>query len=427
MLRVGASPAKAEPRACLERSEGVSPTFSHLRMQLTLNPGDMKSTTSLASCSEYSASTNASDHDRHRIRSLPVLVLFPHNRCNCRCVMCDIWRLRQVREITASDLEQYREEFRALGVCWIVLSGGEPLMHSDLAGLCRVLRRDGVRITILSTGILLKARVRLVADSIDDVIVSLDGPPEIHDRIRSLPHAFSRLADGVKALRELRPEIPISARCTVQKLNRSSLRATVTAARALNLNTLSFLAADLDSSAFNRSEPWPPDRQQEVMLDANEVDELNAEIEALIRESAADIASGFVVESAPKLRRITIHFRAHLGQVPFMAPKCNAPWVSAVIESDGAVRPCFFHPPLGHLAGHTLQNVLNSDHAIRFRRQLEISTDSICRRCVCSLYLPNAESAKQWQRPLRNGESGLGNARLPVADSLLPTEKETEP
>src|SRR5579863_1921904 len=102
-------------------------------------------------------SVSASQRE-HRIRSLPVLVLFPHNRCNCRCVMCDIWKLRQVRELTASDLERHRDSLQALGVRWIVLSGGEPLMHSDLSTLCALLRRDGVRITILSTGILLKAR-----------------------------------------------------------------------------------------------------------------------------------------------------------------------------------------------------------------------------------------------------------------------------
>ena len=28
----------------------------------------------------------------HRIHTLPVVALMPHSRCNCRCVMCDIWK-----------------------------------------------------------------------------------------------------------------------------------------------------------------------------------------------------------------------------------------------------------------------------------------------------------------------------------------------
>ena len=346
------------------------------------------------------------DHD-HRIRSLPILVLFPHNRCNCRCVMCDIWRMREVREITAADLERHRDDMRGLGVRWIVLSGGEPLMHSDLAALCRVLRRDGVRITILSTGILLKPRAQLVADSVDDVIVSLDGPPAIHDRIRNLPNAFSRLAAGIEALRELRPSMPVSARCTVQKMNRAALRETVDTCRDLSLNSISFLAADVTSSAFNRPEPWSLEKTQEVALDGHEVEELEAEVEALIRDYAGEIASHFIAESARKLRRITDHFRAHLGQVPLLAPRCNAPWVSAVIEADGTVRPCFFQRPLGQISGKTLQSVLNSEEAIRFRRQLDVASDTICRRCVCSLHLTED---KIGAFPSERASAGLSSA-----------------
>jgi MoaA/NifB/PqqE/SkfB family radical SAM enzyme len=338
------------------------------------------------------SSVRPEDRD-YRIHSLPILVLFPHNRCNCRCVMCDIWRLRQVREITACDLEPHRESLRALGVRWIVLSGGEPLMHSDLASLCRLLRQDGVRITLLSTGILLKARAALVAESIDDVIVSLDGPAAIHDHIRNLPHAFERLGEGIKAVRGLRPAMPVSARCTVQKLNRAALRETVAAAQALGVDSISFLAADVASSAFNRPEPWSADRQREVGLSAAEAEELDAAIEALIRERATDIARGFIVESPAKLRRIGAHFHAHLGQIPFVVPRCNAPWVSTVIEADGTVRPCFFHPPLGTLLGNSLKSVLNSDQAIRFRRQLNVVTDPVCRKCVCSLYLSDDKIA----------------------------------
>src|SRR6186713_303829 len=70
----------------------------------------------------------------HRIKELPILILLPHNRCNCRCLMCDIWKIRQVREIRKEDLDPHLAGLRALKVKWVVFSGGEPLMHSDLSG-----------------------------------------------------------------------------------------------------------------------------------------------------------------------------------------------------------------------------------------------------------------------------------------------------
>lgn len=323
----------------------------------------------------------------HYVRELPILVIFPHSRCNCRCVMCDIWRIRQIREITRADLEPHLASLRQLKVRWVVFSGGEPLMHSDLSALARMLRSEGIRTTLLTAGLILERHAARVAEDMDDVIVSIDGPAEIHDRIRGLPGAYRRLERGIHASRERRAGMPIHGRCTVQKHNFRYLSATVQAAREMKLDSLSFLAADVTSEVFNRPVPWPEEHMASVALDAVEVDELEREIDTLVCEYQEEIRSGFIRENPDKLRRIVLHFRAHLGQVAPVAPRCNAPWVSAVIESDGAVRPCFFHRPFGSIQGGTLIDVLNSDAAVQFRSQLDISKNATCQRCVCSLFL----------------------------------------
>jgi len=324
----------------------------------------------------------------HRIRALPILILLPHNRCNCRCLMCDIWRMRQAKEITAADLAPHLDSLRALQVRWVVFSGGEPQLNRDLASLANLLRAEGVRLTLLTAGLLLEPQAGLVATLMDDVIVSLDGPPEVHDRIRNVPRAFERMRRGVEALRKLRPTMRITARSTVQKANHDALRRTVAAAREIDLDQVSFLAVDLTSEAFNRPQGWTPERQSSVALTLEEVERLSEEIEALIREHLQDVGAGFIAEGPAKLRRIVRHFRAHLGQVEPEAPRCNAPWVSTVIEADGTVRPCFFHRPIGNIHDGTLLSILNSKEALQFRRNLDIASDPVCSRCVCSLHLP---------------------------------------
>ena len=42
------------------------------------------------------------------LERLPILVLQPHTRCNCRCVMCDIWKVSEAREISLEDLQRHR-------------------------------------------------------------------------------------------------------------------------------------------------------------------------------------------------------------------------------------------------------------------------------------------------------------------------------
>ncbi len=323
----------------------------------------------------------------HVIRELPVLVILPHSRCNCRCVMCDIWRIRQVREITAADLAPHMASLRELKVRWVVFSGGEPLMHSDLSALARMLRQEGIHTTLLTAGLTLERHAAQIAEGMDDVIVSLDGPREIHDRIRGVPDAFGRLERGIRALRVHRPGMPIHGRCTVQKMNSRHLRAAVGTALELKLNSISFLAADISSNAFNHSVPMPEDAAANVALNTDELRVLLGDLELLLVDYPQLINSNFIRESPEKLRRIGLHFRAHLGQIPPEAPRCNAPWVSSVIESDGAVRPCFFHRPIGNLRDGTLVDILNGDAALQFRSQLDISKDAICQGCVCSLFL----------------------------------------
>src|SRR5262245_9641552 len=300
--------------------------------------------------------------------------------------MCDIWTKTDTQEITIADLERHAGDIASLGVESVVFSGGEPLMHSDLFRLCARLRSLEIRLTILTTGLLLEKYARSIVEHVDEVIVSLDGPPDIHDRIRRIPDAFERMRCGVRALHRIRPDFPVGARCTVQKQNHATLLATVEAAREMGLCSISFLAADLTSSAFNRPGGWPPDRQAGIGLNADEIAVLDRELEALP-------ADGFVRESPEKLRRIAHHFRAHLGIAAPVAPRCNAPWVSAVIEADGTVRPCFFHPPIGSVANDSLIGVLNGARAVEFRNSLNVAQNPTCQRCVCSLHLKeNCES-----------------------------------
>jgi radical SAM protein with 4Fe4S-binding SPASM domain len=260
---------------------------------------------------------------------------------------------------------------------------------------------------------------------VDDVVTSLDGPPDVHDRIRRIPGAYLKLANGVRAVREAEaramreaearavreaeawgrgadtggrgpdtsaigaPTVRVTARCTVQRMNHDRLRETVAAARAAGLDGVSFLAADVSSEAFNRPGGWDADAARAVALDAAELDALEAELDLLEREHEADFESSFISESPEKLRlRIHGHFAALLGRGDFAPHACNAPWVSTVVEADGTVRPCFFHAPLGNIRETgSLGAVLNSPAARAWRRELDVQKDETCRRCVCTLTL----------------------------------------
>jgi Fe-coproporphyrin III synthase len=165
----------------------------------------------------------------------------------------------------------------------------------------------------------------------------------------------------------------------------------VQSAKDHGLNSISFLAVDAVSDAFNHHQGWTQPKTESVTLSAQQLETLEKEMEDLIREFACDVSSGFVVENPAKLRRLVQKFRVYLGREQAVAPRCNAPWVSAVISAEGDVRPCFFHPTFGNIHNQSLADIVNSPQALRFRDELDIATNPICRRCVCSLYLPKGD------------------------------------
>jgi Fe-coproporphyrin III synthase len=326
--------------------------------------------------------------------SLPIVLLHVHEHCNCRCLMCDIWKKTDGKELDLADFSRHRDSIRRLGVREVVLTGGEALLHRGFADLCAILHDCGARVTLLTTGLLLSKRSDVVAAGVDEIIVSIDGPEEVHDQVRRVKGAYQLIAHGIRDVRQRKPAMPVSARSTVQKANYHLLRQTVAGARSLAFDSISFLATDLTSQAFNRDLVWPVARQDEVALSRREVDALESEVEILIRDNAEDIRAKFIAESPEKLRRIVRRFREHLGDLAPVAPLCNAPWVSAVVEVDGTVRPCFFHQRIGNLAGRTLEEVLNGEEARRFRSSLDVASNPTCQRCVCSLNYHDARHAQ---------------------------------
>jgi MoaA/NifB/PqqE/SkfB family radical SAM enzyme len=290
--------------------------------------------------------------------------------------MCDYGRDPASRTLRWDQLTEIARQLDDWRVRELVLTGGEPLLHPRLwefAALC-----GGRRRTLLTNGLLLERQADQVAQHCEEVIVSLDGPGPLHDRIRGVP-TFAELQRGVQALQQRSPQLPIRARATVQKLNQGALRATAETARQLGLRSISFLALDLTSTeAFGRSAaPASPP----LALQGEQIDALEAELEALIADQSL---RGFLADSPASLRRIVQLYRAHQGKASFQSPPCNAPWVSAWLRADGTAHPCFFHP--AYPQAQTLSATLNHTQAVAFRRQLRISDHPVCRRCVCSLH-----------------------------------------
>jgi MoaA/NifB/PqqE/SkfB family radical SAM enzyme len=317
----------------------------------------------------------------NRMFVLPMVIFYPTSRCNSRCVSCDWWKCSGAGDLTLEEIEEVAKELPALGTRLVLFSGGEPLLRPEVFEAARMFRANGARLHLLTSGVLLERCAGEVARHFSRVIVSLDATTEeLYRAVRGIT-ALTTVEKGVARLRQLAPDVPVTARATLHRLNFRQLPRLVDHARAMALDGISFLPADVSSRAFGRERPPSEAR---LALDGAEVAELEQLIEETIAARGDDFESGFIAESPAKLRRLPRYYAALAGDGAFPPVACNAPYMSVVVEADGSVRPCFFHEPVGNVR-HAPLGAIVARNLRAFRRSLDVASNSVCARCVCSM------------------------------------------
>jgi MoaA/NifB/PqqE/SkfB family radical SAM enzyme len=89
-----------------------------------------------------------------------------------------------------------------MGYQVISVSGGEPFLYSGLLEVLLQAKQLGLRTAVTTNGYFLQPqRLEILREGIDILAVSLDGPPDLHNRLRGSPQAFDRLCSGLEHLR----------------------------------------------------------------------------------------------------------------------------------------------------------------------------------------------------------------------------------
>jgi MoaA/NifB/PqqE/SkfB family radical SAM enzyme len=316
----------------------------------------------------------------HRVHILPIIIIYLNNVCDSECITCSIWKNNSLLKIPAHrqmPQETLEELYGAVGRYrpqQILLSGGEPLLHPKFAEAVDRFRRVAPAVAVVSNGLTLGACEREAVEKVSDFFISFDAPDaEGYRQIRGVD-GFDRLANSLTTVRRLHRRPGLTARCTLQRLNVRRIPPMIRAARDFGFDRISFLGVDVSSSAFSRDIHGPANASR-ILPTREDVDAMERDILGL------DPSDGFIEGGGRKLKRILQFFRAATGDAPFPSVHCNAPWASMVVETTGQMRGCFFQPVIGDFRS------VNGERAVRFRRELNVSTDPTCERCVCSKFL----------------------------------------
>src|SRR5205085_6116698 len=123
-------------------------------------------------------------------------------RCDCRCEICFIWRKPKASEPSPDDVARFLRDARTIR--WLNLTGGEIFLRDDVVDVVAAAHEAEPRLAVLDfpttgqrTDAIVSAVERIASRGIPRfyVSVSLEGPPDLHDRLRGRAGAFDRMIE----------------------------------------------------------------------------------------------------------------------------------------------------------------------------------------------------------------------------------------
>ena len=155
----------------------------------------------------------------------PVVIWNLIRRCNLTCKHC--YSISADRdfpgELSTEEVFAVMDDLKAFGVPVLILSGGEPLLRSDIFEISQRAKALGFYVGLSSNGTLIDEHNIDAITTIryDYVGISIDGMRETHDRFRRRQGAFDASLRGIRLCRE--HGIKVGLRFTLTRDNAAEL------------------------------------------------------------------------------------------------------------------------------------------------------------------------------------------------------------
>lgn len=280
-----------------------------------------------------------------RRMSLPYKLTFAATyKCNSRCTYCGIWKKKPEGELDLAEIRKFFQKPNSFN--WIDITGGEIFLRDDIADVldtivtcCKRLYNLHFPTNGLLTGKIVECVERLVQNKPPKLIVtvSLDGPQNLHDKLRGVPGGWEK---AVTTFNEL---IAIDG-CetyfgmTVSDENVGTFSQTLDAVKE-RIPDIS--VQDFHINIAHTSEHYYSNADFKTSLPVETVVE---EIDTFKRLKGFSVNPVFFLE-----HKYLKNIRNYLtdGKIPL---PCKAASVSCFIDPQGTVYPCStWDKPLGSL------------------------------------------------------------------------------
>lgn len=316
--------------------------------------------------------------------------------CNARCIMCDVGIKKRSTfyeiltnhgEMSVDLIEKVANEFY-----WkprIRITSTEPLLYSKIAYAMALLKERSFFLSITTNGVLLDKYVeKIIKYGLDELIVSIDGPPDLNNKIRGI-NKTDRIVESLKKLKQIRSDKPrIGINTVIMPVNYNQIYQTVEYYNDLAdfhiLSHMNYVSEDC-TAIHNRlfpQYPMSPSCVFGIRPSLVDVDILSAELEKVLKD--------FKIILIPKIYSndlLTKYYKEPKKPIR-KDQKCAAPWRTAQIMPNGniLISTRCFNLSMGNLYESSFPKIWNGNKLRNFRKDLlRLKYFPVCNRC-CGVF-----------------------------------------
>jgi MoaA/NifB/PqqE/SkfB family radical SAM enzyme len=333
--------------------------------------------------------------NRDGVSSRPLgITLKPTYSCNLRCSMCSFAATGAVEahprdslpvETWArliEDVTPYRP--------YVWFTGGEPTLYPSFIPLLRKVLECGLLCGVTSNGTTLERLANdIAAHPMHVLVVSVDGGPEVHNRVRGLAVAYERVRAGLAALRDA---------CRRQRTRHPALvlNCSLSPDNYRDPTGVTALAEEFHAECINVQHLWMMTEAMVAAQNERWADEQPLDAAELGATGPPDMDPEVVVKTVAEIRRasprVPVFVHPDLSEdetrIYYTEPerfvhrtRAACAWINTDVLPNGDISPCF-GVVCGNITRDRFMDVWNGEAFQRHRQRLSVEGDlPICARC----------------------------------------------
>ena len=305
---------------------------------------------------------------------LSSLYIYQTDSCNLCCSHCWIapkFSQSKQNDLPLDSLKRTVTEAKPLGLQSVKITGGEPLLYSELPSFLSFLDAEGLTVYIETNGTLMDRDIikHFRSSNVQQVSVSVDAASEkIHDEIRGVKGSLNRTLEGLRLLSKAGVSSQIMM--TLQRKNSEEVEGVIR------------LSEELGVSSLKINHLIPTGRGKKAFLRGD-----NLEIEELVR------LYHIVEEKGPRTQGLEIIFDLPLAFRPIKAIKRSGTRECRILNilgilANGDFSICGIGQTvpelrLGNINCDSVRSVWQNNPILNdLRQSLPAKLEGICHDCI---------------------------------------------